>query len=165
MFRYEAAVHRVWDITPSLLASLQVRGLLLDIDNTLTTHDNPVPAPGVTDWIAQMREADIGLCLVSNNHPPRVAPFAETLGLPYVCEGRKPLSKGYREAVEILGLPKKETAVVGDQIFTDVWGANLFHVPCILVEPMQLETTRFFRFKRALEKPFWPHHFDEASEK
>ena len=130
--------------------------MLLDIDNTLTTHDNPVPAPGVEAWVAGMQAAGISLCLVSNNHPPRVAPFAERLGLDFVCEGKKPLTKGYREAVEKMGLSRKEVAAVGDQIFTDVLGANLFRCPVSLCSPWRWKRRSFFKFKRRMEIPFLP---------
>ena len=137
LFRAKIALRSVCDITLQLLEKLGVCGLLLDIDNTLTTHDNPVPAAGVEAWVAGMQAAGISLCLVSNNHPPRVEPFAKRLGLDFVCEGKKPLTKGYREAVQKMGLSRKEVAAVGDQIFTDVLGANLFGVPCIFVSILQ----------------------------
>lgn len=156
LFRTTIALRSVCDITPGILEELGVKGLLLDIDNTLTTHDNPVPAPGVEAWITRMQAAEIRLCLVSNNHPPRVAPFAQRLGLDFVCEGKKPLTKGYQEGTKKMGLKRKEMAAVGDQIFTDVLGANLFRVPCIFVFPMEMETTRFFKIKRKLELPFLP---------
>ncbi len=165
LFRAKIALRSVCDITPELLKKMGIRGLLLDIDNTLTTHDNPMPAAGVEEWVARMKSAGIALCLVSNNHPPRVAPFAKRLGLDYVCEGKKPLSKGYREAVQKMGLPRRETAAVGDQIFTDVLGANLFRVPCIFVFPMEMEKTTFFKVKRKLEIPFLPRKIFEESRK
>lgn len=165
LFRAKIALRSVCDITPNLLAKLGVRGLLLDIDNTLTTHDNPVPAPGVEAWVAGMQAAGISMCLVSNNHPPRVRPFADRLGLDFVCEGRKPLSKGYREAVKRMGLSRREVAAVGDQIFTDVLGANLFGIPCIFVFPMEMEQTKFFKLKRKLEIPFLPRKIYEETEK
>ncbi len=84
LFHAKLALRSVCDITPELLGKLGVRGLLLDIDNTLTTHDNPTPAPGVEGWVAGMQAAGISLCLVSNNHPPRVEPFARSLGLYFV---------------------------------------------------------------------------------
>ena len=164
LFRAKIALRSVCDITPQLLEKMDIRGLLLDIDNTLTTHDNPVPAPGVEAWVAGMQAAGIALCLVSNNHPPRVEPFARRLGLDFVCEGKKPLSKGYREAVRKMGLPRKAVAAVGDQIFTDVLGANLFRVPCIFVFPMEMEKTRFFKFKRRMELPFLPKKIYEENE-
>ncbi|MCD8219903.1 MAG: YqeG family HAD IIIA-type phosphatase [Ruminococcus sp.] len=161
LFRAKLALRSVCDITLALLDKLGVRGLLLDIDNTLTTHDNPTPASGVEAWVAGMQAAGIALCLVSNNHAPRVKPFADRLGLDFVCEGKKPLSKGYREALQKMHLSRKQVAAVGDQIFTDVLGANLFRVPCIFVFPMEMETTRFFRLKRKLEIPFLPRKIYE----
>ncbi len=156
MFRTTIALKSICDLSPALLRAHGIRGLLLDLDNTLTTHDNPRPADGVLQWIAQMKENDVQMCIVSNNHLPRVRPFAELLGLDFVCEGKKPLSKGFREAKEKMGLPWESLAVVGDQIFTDVLGANLKRLKCVFVFPIEHETTRFFRFKRRMEIPFLP---------
>lgn len=164
MFRATRAVRSVCLISPELLREMGIKGLLLDIDNTLTTHDNPVPAPGVEDWIARMKTAGIQMRLVSNNHPPRVEPFAELLGIRCICEGQKPLSSGFRRAMQEMQLPKKELCVVGDQIFTDILGANWFGVKSIYVPPMELEKTAFFKFKRFMEKPFIPRKIMEESE-
>lgn len=163
MFRATKAVRSVCLISPEMLREMGVEGLLLDIDNTLTTHDNPVPAQGVTDWVARMKAAGIQLRLVSNNHPPRVEPFAQLLGIPCICEGKKPLSSGFRRAMEDMQLPKKALCVVGDQIFTDILGANWFGVKSIYVPPMELEKTHFFKFKRFMEKPFIPRKFDKEN--
>ncbi len=163
MFRATAAARSVCEITPDFLKNRGVRGLLLDIDNTLTTHDNPVPADGVFEWIAAVKAAGIQMRLVSNNHPPRVEPFAELLGIPCVCESKKPLSKGFRQAMAEMQLPKSALCVIGDQIYTDILGANWFHVRSIYVRPMELEKTFFFRCKRFLEKPFLPREQDFIS--
>jgi len=156
LFGFTKAAKSVCDITPELLKEMHVRGLLLDIDNTLTTHDNPVPAPGVLEWIAEMKQAGIRMRLVSNNHPPRVEPFAELLGIPCVCESKKPLSKGFLQAMNEMQLPREQLCVVGDQIYTDILGANWFHVKSIYVRPMEFEKTLFFKFKRTAEIPFLP---------
>ena len=90
------ALRSVCDITPELLEGMGIRGLMLDIDNTLTTHDNPTPAPGVQKWIAAMKAKGVQLRLVSNNHPPRVEPFAKSLGISAVCDasaGRSGVSR------------------------------------------------------------------------
>ncbi len=159
MFQITTAVRSVCDITPELLLKMHVKGLLLDIDNTLTTHDNPVPAPGVMAWIAQMKNAGIQMRLVSNNHPPRVEPFSQLLGIPCVCDSQKPLCKGFAQAMQEMHLQKNQLCVVGDQIYTDILGANWFHVRSIYVRPMMLETTTFFRFKRMAELPFLPKEY------
>lgn len=161
LFQTTIALRTICDLSPGLLKQHGIKGLLLDLDNTLTTHDNPRPADGVPEWIAQMKESGIQMCIVSNNHAPRVKPFADALGLDFVCEGKKPLSKGFREAKEKMGLSWEELAVVGDQIFTDVLGANLKRLKCVFVFPIEHETTRFFRFKRRMEIPFLPKRITE----
>ncbi len=159
LFHSTASVRAVSRITPQILKKMGVRGLLLDIDNTLTTHDNPVPAANVEAWVASMKAAGIQMRLVSNNHPPRVEPFAKLLDITFVAESKKPLSFGFSRAQESMGLPKEQLAVVGDQIFTDILGANLYGVKSIYVQPIEHETTAFFKFKRFMEKPFLPKTF------
>lgn len=143
-------------ITKGLLQSMGVRGLLLDIDNTLTTHGNPIPAPGVEEWVARMMQANIHMYLVSNNHPPRVEPFAKKLGIPCICDCKKPLPGGFRRATKAMGLSRQEVCVVGDQLYTDVLGAHLYRVKSIYVPPIEPEKKGFLRCKRILEKPFLP---------
>lgn len=156
LFKADFAFWRVTEITPEFLIKNNIRGLLLDLDNTLTTHDNPVPGDGVTEWLDSMRSAGIKMVIVSNNHPPRVKPFADMLGLDFVCEGKKPLSSGFNRAQKRMGIPFSQLAVVGDQIFTDMLGANLKRVRGIFVYPIEHEKTKFFKLKRWAEKPFLP---------
>ncbi|MBQ8928423.1 MAG: YqeG family HAD IIIA-type phosphatase [Oscillospiraceae bacterium] len=162
MLRATVAVRSVCDITPALLRQMGVKGLLLDIDNTLTTHDNPDPAPGVMAWIGRMREAGIEMRLVSNNHPPRVEPFSGRIGIPCICDAAKPLRDGYRRAAADMGLDRSCVCAVGDQLYTDILGANCFGIRSIYVQPMERETWKghvFIRIKRILEIPFLPRIF------
>lgn len=156
MFHATVALRSVLQIQPGLLRQYGIRGLMLDLDNTLTTHDNPAPAEGVLSWIGVMRQAGIAMMIVSNNRPHRVQPFAAALGLPFVAEGAKPLPKGFRLAQKRMQLPFSQLAVVGDQIFTDILGANLCGVKSIYVRPIQYENKGFLRVKRWLERPFLP---------
>lgn len=155
------ALKTICDLSPELLAKHGIKGLLLDLDNTLTTHDNPRPADGVPEWISRMKENGIKMCIVSNNHEPRVKPFADALGLDFVWEGKKPLSKGFREAKEKMHLPWNDLAVVGDQIYTDVLGAWLKRLKCVYVFPIEHEKQWFLRLKRKIEKPFLPKKLTE----
>ncbi len=91
MFKPTYVFDKVGEITPDFLAKKHIKGLLLDLDNTLTTHNNPVPPQSSLDWLAKMKAAGIKLMIVSNNHAPRVKPFAEQLELDFVPEGKKPL--------------------------------------------------------------------------
>ncbi|MCM1507046.1 MAG: YqeG family HAD IIIA-type phosphatase [Ruminococcus flavefaciens] len=159
LFKSTEYFKKITDITPDFLKKNNIKGLVLDVDNTLTTHDNPKPAENVPEWIGLMKKNRIKLVIVSNNHPPRVKPFADMLGIDFVCDGKKPLPNGFREAVKRLGLPKKNISAVGDQIFTDVLGANLFGIRMLYTAPIEYEKTTFFKVKRFLEKPFLPKNF------
>ena len=157
----EFAFRKTVNITPEFLKKHGIKGLILDVDNTLTTHDNPVPAEGIIEWLEKMKKNGIKLMIVSNNHPERVKPFADPLGLEFVSDSGKPFRRGYTEAMKRMKLSPRETGAVGDQLFTDVWGANFAGVRMIYVSPIELEGRhkRFIRFKRVLEKPFLPKKF------
>ncbi|MBQ7989760.1 MAG: YqeG family HAD IIIA-type phosphatase [Oscillospiraceae bacterium] len=156
LFTPTRAYKTILSVTPSVLEEMGVRAVILDIDNTCTTHDNPVPLDGLFEWLDSMRDAGIKMMIVSNNHPPRVQPFAELLSLDFVSDGAKPLPKGYREAIRKMGVRKDETVTIGDQLFTDILGAKLFGIKSILVIPIEPEKTLFFKIKRALERPLLP---------
>lgn len=131
-----------------------VRGLLFDVDNTLVPHD----APGETKSAALMkrlRTQGFQLMIVSNNHEPRVKAFAEASGIPgYIYLAHKPSPKGYLAACKKMGLKPQQVRFFGDQIFTDIWGANNAGVYSVLVEPIDRSTDLFkIRLKRLLEKP------------
>jgi hypothetical protein len=145
---------RITDIPAGHFASIGVRALVLDVDNTLTTHDNPAPGEGVLDWLAAVQSAGVQCIILSNNTPERVTPFAEMLSLSFEADGRKPLPGGVLRACRRMKAEPTETALIGDQIFTDVMAARLSGVHAILVDPIEPETTRFFRLKRRLERPF-----------
>ena len=110
-----------------------------------------------------MKSVGIKLLIVSNNKAERVTPFAETLGLHFVPNGAKPLPKGFKQAIAELraeGIPKNRIAAVGDQIFTDILGANLAGIRSVFVYPIEFETSLPFRFKRTIEKPLLPKRFN-----
>ena len=159
LFLYDYAFEKVTDIPVVFFKSEQIKALVLDIDNTLTTHDNPQPADGVLQWLEDVRNAGIKMLVVSNNKPHRVKPFADMLKLEFVANGAKPLTKGINYAVKKMGAEKKYTAAFGDQIFTDVLGANFSGIRMIYVKPIEHEKTMFFKVKRFLEKPFLPKSF------
>ena len=146
-------IDKMIDIDVPLLQSIGAKALLLDIDNTMTTHDNPVPATGVCEWINAMKQHGFAMMIVSNNSEERVRPFAELVGLEFISKGKKPLPSGFRRACESMRIKPKQAVVVGDQIYTDILGGNLLGAYTILTVPYQLEGTRFFKLKRALERP------------
>ena len=129
-----------------------VRGLIFDIDNTLVEHGAPATdrAKGLF-----LRLHDIGFaaCLISNNKEPRGAPFAKAVGAAYyVCDAHKPSRTNYLRAMELMGTDTSSTYFIGDQLFTDVYGANRTGIPSILVRPIHPKEEIQIVLKRKLEK-------------
>lgn len=144
----------IYKITPELLADAGITALILDIDNTLVTYDDPKPTESVSKWLDAMHRAGIKTAFVSNNHAPRVECFCEGLGCYCHADSAKPSRKYLIEAMAHMGTDVNNTAAVGDQLFTDVWAAKRCGMRAFLVPPIKDKTTLFFRSKRALEKPF-----------
>ena len=145
---------RITDIPTDYFERIGIRALILDVDNTLTTHDNPKPGEGVLDWLSAVKDNGTKCIILSNNTPERVTPFAEMLSLNFEADGKKPLTGGVKRACKAMGVEISQTALIGDQIFTDVMAARLSGVYSILVDPIEPEKTAFFKFKRWAEKPF-----------
>lgn len=144
--------HRVEQLTPDLLERWGIEALILDVDNTLTTHNNPAITPGVAQWLQALRSQGIGLVILSNNSGERVKRFAALVGLPCIARGNKPLTGGFKRCQRLLGVPRERIAIVGDQLFTDIWGGNRYGCKTILVDAIETEDSLFFRCKRALER-------------
>ncbi len=142
----------ILDLTAEELKKRGIRGILLDVDNTLTSHGNPEPLEGVVEWSRAMRRAGIGIMIVSNNTSTRVAAFANKFDLPFIAWGMKPLPFGFIRARRCLGLKRREVMAVGDQVYTDVLGAHLAGVQAVLLTPVHPETSRSFRVRRHFEK-------------
>ena len=142
------------DVMPAFLVEEGICFLLIDIDNTLAPYEEPLPNERVKAWFGALAEKGIRAILVSNNHAERVERFNSELGLPAFADCHKPSPKRLRKLVERFGAKIEETAALGDQIFTDVWGAKAIGARAILVPPIRDKKTLFFRTKRLLEKPF-----------
>lgn len=153
------------DIPPDFFEREDIKALILDLDNTLTTHNNPVPDDARLEWFNMMKAKGLRMIIVSNNHLERVKPFADYLGLDFVPDGGKPLPRGYNEACRRLGVPKPVIAAVGDQIFTDVMGCKTAGIRSIFTFPIEYETGFWFRVKRALERPLLPKRPKKGCEK
>lgn len=128
-----------------------VRGLIFDIDNTLVPHGAPADERAVRLF---QRLKDIGFrcCLISNNQEKRVKMFNEPIQVDYVYNAHKPSVKNYIRAMEIMGTDRENTVFIGDQLFTDVWGAKWAGIPNILVKPIHPREEIQIVLKRYLEK-------------
>ncbi len=146
---------QITSITAELLARENVQGLVLDIDYTLADKHTPLPDSAVKEFVENMKQAQIRLFILSNNNHNRVSRFAKALDLPYRSNGLKPLPNAFSYAVDLMKLDKKEVVAVGDQVYTDVWGAHLAGLRAWMVAPYGGGGRSFFyRFRRLLEKPF-----------
>lgn len=128
-----------------------IRGLIYDIDNTLVEHGMPATERAIK-LFERLRSIGFDTCLISNNKEPRVKPFADAVGSKYVYDARKPSRKNYIRAMELMGTDTGNTYFIGDQIFTDVYGANRAGIPSILVKPIHPKEEIQIVLKRKLEK-------------
>ena len=146
-------------ITPEFLKEKGITALVLDVDNTLTGHNSQRLAPSVRRWLDRMRAAGIKLAIASNNSEARVRPFAQAIGLDYVAMSCKPLTFGLARARKRFGVPKRQMAIVGDQLFTDRLAGAFYGISALVVQPMYEDFKKGICFKRRLEKPFLDRYF------
>lgn len=145
----------IYDIDPAALAGRGIRLLLADLDNTLVPYGVPEPTEQVRAWTAALAEQGVTLFVLSNNrHPDRPGRFSRSLGVPFIGHAGKPKPGSFYQAMEQMGCTAEETAIVGDQIFTDILGGRNAGVFTLLVEPIRLAGNpgRYLRY--AVEWPF-----------
>ena len=158
IFKPHIKRERIADITVEDVKSLGVNALLLDVDNTMSTHGGQVLTDGLTEWLNMMKENGIKLIVLSNARKTRVEPFAEKIGLPFIHLGLKPLPFGYFRAAKAVREKRKNVAIVGDQLFTDMLGGFLSGTKKILLTPILLEDKPSFIIRRKLERILLKHY-------
>ena len=145
---------KLTEITPDFLKRRDIVLLMLDLDNTLAPYGENIPSEPVINWVAQIKDAGVTLFFVSNSRKPtRVELFAQALEIGYIKQAQKPSPKKLLHIIAELGFSSKETALVGDQIFTDVLAANLAKTMSIIVKPIRLQNP-LLAARFALETPF-----------
>ena len=150
----DAMFEKFDDITPEFLLSRNVTALLIDIDNTLAPYEEAVPDERIISYFKALSDAGIKAALVSNNNKERVDLFNSKLGLPAYANCGKPNKKKLLSVMRELGSTAENTAAIGDQLLTDAFGAHLVGIPAFIVPPIKDKKSLFFKFKRALEKPY-----------
>lgn len=128
-----------------------VRGVLFDIDNTLVEHGADATPRAIT-LFQRLKKIGLNSCLISNNQEERVLRFNKEIGTNYIYDAHKPSGKNYRKAMEIMGTNLSNTIFVGDQLFTDVFGAKRIGMRNILVRPIDPKEEIQIVLKRYLEK-------------
>ncbi len=139
-------------ITEQLLKENDIKGIILDVDNTLIYY-NKTLLDGVEKWCENLKNKGIQFCIVSNNcKKENVKEIADRLGIKYISFAMKPMKRGLKKAQEIMKLDARDIAVVGDQIFTDVVGANRLGMFSILVKPLERKDIFITKIKRPFEE-------------
>ncbi|MDD3586967.1 MAG: YqeG family HAD IIIA-type phosphatase [Thermoguttaceae bacterium] len=159
IFQPDYAFEQVTDLTTQKLQEFGIVHLLLDVDCTLKSYRSPDVSPEVRQWLDELKKSGIGLCLVSNGRGRRISAFAKSLGIPFIASAMKPCARGCIKAMKTLSFDPKKTAMVGDQIFADIWAGHRAGIKAILITPIRPEEEPWFaQLKRPFEKIiFWLH--------
>lgn len=153
MLRPDLILGSVLEVTPAFCAERGLRGLMFDADNTLVPRSHYHPSPATARWLGELRAAGLALCILSNSrHVGKVAAMGQAFGMPAVSLARKPARSGFRRALALLGTAADQTAMVGDQIFTDILGGNRAGVTTILVTPLHHRDFVLYRPLRRVER-------------
>lgn len=149
-FPYEY-VKSVFSIDYEKLYNKGFRGIIFDIDNTLVHHGDD-STPEVDRLIKDIQKMGFKTLLLSNNSKERIERFMKNIESPYIHEAEKPDTQGFEEALKILELEREKVALIGDQVFTDILGANKCGIPNILVHFIRANNETKIGKKRQLER-------------
>ena len=141
------------DVDGALLRQLGVELLMLDFDNTIVPYTTSVPTQEMERWLDWAKCSGVQVCVVSNSRKERVKVFCRHYGIDCITHARKPFSQGIRQCLERYGIPARHAALVGDQIYTDVLGANRMGVTSILVSAIHNHNF-WLKARHVLELPF-----------
>lgn len=128
---------KVEDIPLADFYEAGIRGLILDLDDTLTRKNSAYFTPAVREWLQETQQLGIQCYIVSNNrHPKHVATVSAMLNIPAVAQAHKPLTRYLRQAISEMNLPPHQVLVIGDRLLTDVLGGNYLEIPTCLLTPL-----------------------------
>ncbi|MFQ5574944.1 MAG: YqeG family HAD IIIA-type phosphatase, partial [Terriglobia bacterium] len=142
----------VFDLDYDGLRKRGVRGLVIDLDNTLVPRRSNEAPEAIVSWVSALKARGFSAVIVSNNWSNRVKKLADLVDLPLVAPAIKPRRRAFRKALEILGTDAEETAVIGDQIFTDIYGGKRMNLFTILVNPVGNDEMFHTRVLRRIER-------------
>lgn len=145
-------VKSVHELDENFYRSHDIKAVIFDIDNTLVCHTEPEPPQSVADYFALLKKWGVKAAIVSNNTAERVGTFSAPLGVPFAARAYKPRKKPLKKIAAVLGVPCKNICLVGDQLFTDIFGANRMGFYSVAVTALGENETGFVSFKRFFEK-------------
>lgn len=156
---------KITDLKIDFLKENGIKALILDVDNTLIDYDRNF-LEGLEEWHKAILQAGIKTIILSNsNKLDKVRNVANVLGIEYIYFGTKPLKRGFKKAIDKLGLPPENIAAVGDQIFTDVIGANRCKIFPVLVEPINEKDLLITKWKRPIEEKIKKNYLKKQTRK
>ncbi|MHB8169976.1 MAG: YqeG family HAD IIIA-type phosphatase [Thermincolia bacterium] len=129
-----------------------IKGIVFDLDNTIISWGDRDFSPTVMAWFKELKAKGFRLCILSNNTSGRVRGLARVLGIPAIPRAIKPRKKAFKKALLLLGTRPEETAVIGDQVFTDIFGGNRLGLYTILVFPMSRDEFIGTKLVRRIER-------------
>jgi len=144
-------VDNLLDVPLEELAAAGLRAFIFDLDNTITEWNSQELRTEVEEWFKLLREQGFKACILSNNGARRILKISQRLGIPFIHRARKPMRASFLQAVALMGVTPSETAVIGDQIFTDVLGGNRAGLYTILVKPLDRKEFYGTKISRAME--------------
>lgn len=143
----DAYVERVDVINiENLKEKKKIKGLIVDLDNTLVPWGKKYLDQKIIDWVQQVKKYGLKICILSNSHSGHIQEIGEKLEIPFYSSRYKPSIRPFKEAIKIMNIEQEETAVIGDQIFTDVLGGNRLKLVTILVHPLEQKDSLGTRF-------------------
>ena len=146
-------VESVTDLTPDFLTERGIELLMLDFDNTIVPYTTDIPEPLMEQWLYDMKQSDVKICVVSNSKRDRVKIFCKNYGIDCITHAKKPFPKGIRECLKKYGLPASKCALAGDQIYTDTMGARGCGLTAILVTAIDNHNI-WLKARHVAELPF-----------
>jgi len=142
----------IFDIPLVQLYTSGIRGIIFDLDNTLTEWNNPELSKETISWLEKAKKIGFKMCFVSNNTDLRVKEIADRVNIPFIARAKKPRRRSFRKAMALMDTKPEHTAVIGDQIFTDILGGNRLGLFTVLVSPISKKEFIGTRLVRLIEK-------------
>lgn len=153
LFEADIKVPTILDVPLEKLKEKGITSLIIDVDNTVTEWKGRDVEEKARDWFVLVKSLGFSACLLSNNHSgERVSLIAAKLGIPSICRAGKPGRRAFKKAMKLLSSSPENTAVIGDQIFTDILGGNRMGMLTILVDPISPSEFIGTKFMRILER-------------
>lgn len=165
MFYPDFCIKSVWELDEKFFRENNIKAAIFDIDNTLVVHKELYPTEEVLKYFDFLKSIGIKYAVVSNNKKERVQPFCKNLGVPFAYRAFKPSKKHLRKIAQQLETSPEHICFAGDQVFTDIFGANRIGFVSVMVEALGENETGFVAFKRIFERMVMDKYHSKTSKK